>query len=322
VERLKEILGVDNKPTYKVWGEFSKKILKPAIKEINEKTDIVVDFEKIKGSYGRVEELVFYVTQKKKALVATIPFRLSELLEILVEDKALEVSLGELIEALLTLKRVNPAIALWFMLHYPKGEARLYAWKHIQLTEASQDIKHPDKFLESLIKDKNPDLDWLLDQRTKDLIRKELEKLAGRETGVETKTRKLNELDLLIEEIEDLKFLMLPYEEEIAKELGIDNIDEYLDTLVKKKSIKKLKQILEDIKKIFSQKKISKWITNFLNFNLGTGPHATAKTGKLAVRISFCVTFLITLFVSFFNHLIRYLIYNFWILRSFLYELL
>jgi len=78
-------------------------------------------------------------------------------------------------------------------------EARLYALEHIRLTEQNGKIKHPDKFLESLIKDKNPELDWLLDQRTKDLIYEELEKIAGREL------QKQKELEKLITEITELK---------------------------------------------------------------------------------------------------------------------
>jgi hypothetical protein len=53
------------------------------------------------------------------------------------------------------------------------------------MTETNPAIKDADRFLVSLIKDKNPQLDWLLDQRTKDLIRKELEGLAKAEKSDE-----------------------------------------------------------------------------------------------------------------------------------------
>jgi len=148
----------------------------------------------------------------------------------------------------LTLKRVNPAIALWFVLHYPEGEARLYAWKHIQLTEASKDIKHPDKFLESLIKDKNPDLDWLLDQRTKDLIRKELKKILGRENqppkGEKEKSvendREMEELLLQLEEIKPLMQLLF---DDIQKEFKVDNLRDFLKSLEKDKEL--LKRVID-----------------------------------------------------------------------------
>jgi len=249
VEELKKLLGADT-PGYKYWSQFYERVLKPAVEDINKHTDLIVSFEPLKGPHGKVVKVRFEIKSKKYLLE---PNKLAKvILEIVnsFNETGEDLTLQEFATVLLSLERVNPAVALWFLLHYPEGEARLYAWKHIQLTEASKDIKHPDKFLESLIKDKNPDLDWLLDQRTKDLIRKELKKLAEKET----KTQEQSELDLLIEEIENLKFSMLPYEGEIAKELGIDNIEKYLDTLVKERNIKELKQVLENIKKILSQK--------------------------------------------------------------------
>jgi len=120
LDRLKKILGVEDKPTYKIWGEFWKKILKPALEEINEKTDIRVEIEKVRGNYGRVEGIIFHISRKKEALTSRITPR--RLLEILASDKALNVSVEELAEALLSFERVNPAVAIWFLLHYPKGD--------------------------------------------------------------------------------------------------------------------------------------------------------------------------------------------------------
>jgi len=163
-------------------SDIKNKYLDPAVKEINEKTSLRVEMRPIRrGRGGKIIGFhfkVWEIVSPKGGLAEKV----RELIETLAKDEALEVSPKELTEALLSLQRVNPATALWFMLHYPEGEARLYAWKHIEMTELNDQIKYPDKFLESLLIHKREELNWLLDQRTKDLIRKELEKLAQGET--------------------------------------------------------------------------------------------------------------------------------------------
>jgi len=238
---------------YKDWKHFNQDVLKPAIKEINEKTNLEVSYKTFRGSNRRVSRILFKISEKK-FLPKHYTFPQEELEKVLknlivsFQKVGEEITLKEFAMVLLNLERINPAVALWFLLHYPEGEARLYAWKHIQLTENSGDIKYPDKFLESLIKDKNPELDWLLDQRTKDAIRRELEKIAGEEF------QKQKELNQLIAEITELKYSIPFYEGELAQKLGVESVGEYLSSLVAKKDVEKLKQTIETIKRFLSEK--------------------------------------------------------------------
>jgi len=129
LDRLRDILGISDKPTYRMWGAFLKKILIPSLEEINEKTDLIVDFETEKGPHGRVENLIFYI--KSKYLTPQIK-NLGDLLKNLVKSfnqAGEEITLKEFAMVLLNLKRINPAVAIWFLLHYPEGEPRLYAWE-------------------------------------------------------------------------------------------------------------------------------------------------------------------------------------------------
>ncbi len=236
--RLREILGVADKPTYKVWNDFWKKILKPSIEEINEKTDIEVKVETQKGAYGRVEALVFTIKNKRKHHSSIL-----EVVKQLAEDKALEVSPKELAEVLLSLERLNPATALWFMLHYPEGEPRLYAWEHIKMTEQNAKIKYPDRYLESLIRDKDESLDWLLDQRTKDTIKEELKKLVEKgEKGEKPQTDR--EMEKLLNRLEEIKPLVRLYYDQIAQYFGTDNLREFLNDLIEKGDKERLEEFI------------------------------------------------------------------------------
>lgn len=48
----------------KAWREFNRSILKPAINEINETTNMSVEIGYVKGSHGKVQEVKFYVQYK------------------------------------------------------------------------------------------------------------------------------------------------------------------------------------------------------------------------------------------------------------------
>ncbi len=62
LENLKELLGID-KNAYKAAYEFDRKVLKPAKKEINTHTDIIIDYKKIKKG-RRIAEIEFTVHPK------------------------------------------------------------------------------------------------------------------------------------------------------------------------------------------------------------------------------------------------------------------
>lgn len=56
--------------TYKNWGNFRKKVLIPSIAEINEKTDIIVDFQPLtKGRGGKIVGVKFLVQYKQDVIV-------------------------------------------------------------------------------------------------------------------------------------------------------------------------------------------------------------------------------------------------------------
>jgi plasmid replication initiation protein len=239
LEKLRQILGVENKPTYKIWGAFLSKILIPSLEEINEKTDIWVNFETEKGAFGKVTSLIFTVTPKTQGEFKEDLPTLLERIVFSFRQGGEEITKEGFAKVLLSLRRLNPAVALWFLLHYPEGEARLYAWRHIEMTEQNPAIRDADRFLMSLIKDKNPQLDWLLDQRTKDLIRKELEKLVKPQEGKEE-----NGIEQLKREIsQTYKFLNEKYRNELKTALGVEDFNEYLQGLVREGNIEKLREV-------------------------------------------------------------------------------
>ena len=136
------------------------------------------------------------------------------------------------------------------MLHYPKGEPRLYAWEHIKWVELTTKIKYPDKYLESLIKDKEESLNWLLDQRTKDLIRKELEKIAKVEKANGNNSRQDAEIEKLINRIRELRALIYLFYDEIAKHFNAPDLQEYLNGLIEKGDAQKLKEFISYVEKL------------------------------------------------------------------------
>ena len=227
--------------SFKRWVDFNRKVLKPAVKEINEKTKYTLEYIPLKSG-RKVTEVRFIIKEKAFLPIFGKKIQLVDLLNAIVEDlRKVEgnIDLTSFAQSLLSLRRVNPAVALWFLLHYPEGEPRLYAWQHIRFTDQNFEIKHPDKFLESLIKDKNSELDWLLDQRTKDLIYRELEKIV--ESNKEDKTEDLN---TLVEEIiRKAKQLNKKYQKELKEKLKVSNFKEYLSKLVEIKNTEELRKV-------------------------------------------------------------------------------
>jgi plasmid replication initiation protein len=250
VDKLKSLLGISEEKSYRYWGAFAQKVLQPALDEINEKTDIKVKFETVKGKHGKVIEIIFYISSKSIHSGDWLK-NVEDLLKVLIKSfqKAGEkITLEELAEVLLSLERVNPATAIWFLLHYPEGEPRLYAWEHIQLTENSTKIKHPDKFLESLIKDKNPELNWLLDQRTKDLIKEELKKIAEEKVKEKNPAPKDKELQTLLKKLEEKKGLMQLYYEEIREVFSLPpnySLKDFYEKIISEGNKEKIKKLLE-----------------------------------------------------------------------------
>jgi len=69
LERFKEQFGY-NTSGYKLFSKFKEKVLEPAKKEINDKTDIIISYDRIgdnlEGARPRVKGLIFYITSKDK----------------------------------------------------------------------------------------------------------------------------------------------------------------------------------------------------------------------------------------------------------------
>ena len=63
VEQLRELLNADDKETYKTYKYFNNQVIKPAVQEINEQTDITVTY-KPKKSGRSVEAVVFTIETK------------------------------------------------------------------------------------------------------------------------------------------------------------------------------------------------------------------------------------------------------------------
>jgi len=148
VEELKKLLGA-NTTGYKYWTQFYERVLKPSVEDINRKTDLHAQIKPIKGPHGKVVKIEFKVQSKSPHLNSSRIYKIISDLVASFRQGGEEITEQQFIKVLLSLNRVNPATALWFLLHYPEGEARLYAWKHIEMTETNPAIKDADRFLVS-----------------------------------------------------------------------------------------------------------------------------------------------------------------------------
>jgi plasmid replication initiation protein len=64
VGKLKSLLGVGNTKIYRYFGEIKRRILKISMREINEKTDLIMSFSEIKEKNKKVVAIKFKITQK------------------------------------------------------------------------------------------------------------------------------------------------------------------------------------------------------------------------------------------------------------------
>lgn len=81
IENLKEILGINEE--YSRFYDFERYVLKPAREEINEKTDIFIDYEKIKEG-RRIGKIVFEIYSKQPECEET------KVIEALYSDEEIE----------------------------------------------------------------------------------------------------------------------------------------------------------------------------------------------------------------------------------------
>lgn len=188
---------------YKHISDFKKYVLKPALEEINQKTSLSVEIKDIRrGLGGKTIAIKFKVRDTKRDITLSKflndeDFALKWLIKVLESlAKDLGVSYFQLLNELMELRRVKKGMALWYLLNFPRGEARLYAWKQVKITDMDKEIKVPDKFLEKLIIAHKKELNFLKDERVEALINKILKKLS--EKNLE------NENDISEDELREL----------------------------------------------------------------------------------------------------------------------
>ena len=175
IEKLKQVLNTPIKNK-----DFQSKLLIPAIKEINEKTSLKVEIEPIRrGRGGKIVGFRFRVEEEPRPEAATTK-ELVENLDVLkkwvrktIEQLAKELSVQQemrpidLVNTLLSLQRVSPAVAIWVLLHFPSAEGKLYALEQIKWVDTNLKLGLPEKFLQHGIQVPKKEFQFLWDERVK-----------------------------------------------------------------------------------------------------------------------------------------------------------
>jgi hypothetical protein len=213
IEELRFFLEVENE--YPNFNDLERFVLKPAVEEINEKTDLFVEYETKRRGEGdrgnKVIALIFKIKQKPqegikdlekylkekptedKLLLEEIKERIKTLLKELSKEiytypvwqfKRLDYydATGgeiELIDYLLQrFEKVNPATVLWYISHFPQNVDKGKALADALMVEKFEYIDNPEGFLRSKIAfNQKKELKFLLDARVQKLIRNLLEEI-------------------------------------------------------------------------------------------------------------------------------------------------
>jgi len=163
LERLKEIFGISKDARIEV---ISRDILKPSVKEINEKTSFRVDYKPIrKGRGGKIVAYTFTVDKKQTDWSKEV-FPQEELNSLLSQVK-----IPNLKEKLSTLTRLKKAIAIWYLLHFP-AELQDFAISQLESIDRDKNIRSPDAVVIRLIPEPKKEYQFLLDERVKLSIEK------------------------------------------------------------------------------------------------------------------------------------------------------
>lgn len=56
-----KLLEYEKKPKYKRWIDFYRRVIAPGIEEVNNFSDIYIEFETVKSAHGKIEHIIFYV---------------------------------------------------------------------------------------------------------------------------------------------------------------------------------------------------------------------------------------------------------------------
>jgi hypothetical protein len=213
IEEIRFFLEVENE--YRNFNDLEKRVLKPSVEEINEKTDLFVEYEKKRLGEGdrgsKVIALIFRIKQKPqegikdlekylkekptedKLLLEEIKAKIKTLLKELTKEiytypvwqfKRLDYydATGgeiELIDYLLEkFNKVNPATVLWYIAHFPQNVDKGKALADALIAEKFEYIDNPEGFLRSKIAfNQRKELKFLLDARVQKLIRNLLEEI-------------------------------------------------------------------------------------------------------------------------------------------------
>jgi len=226
IEELRFYLEVEDK--YKNhFGLFELYVLKPAVEEINTKTDLYVEYDTKRRGEGdrgsKVIALIFKIKQKPqegikdlekyleekptedKLLIENLKAKIKTLLKELAKGiftyptwqfKRLDYydATGgeiELIDYLLEkFEKVNPATVLWYIAHFPQNVDKGKALADALIAEKFEYIENPEGFLRSKIAtNQRKELKFLLDARVQKLIRNLLEDIKNELTQKEEKQK-------------------------------------------------------------------------------------------------------------------------------------
>ena len=287
-ENLLELLDLK-----KVTGQdLARKYIEPAVKEINEKTRLKVEVEQIRRGRGRGGKIVgfrFRVEEEPRPEEATtkdlvenfdvLKKWFKKTIEQLAEELSLhkQVSPAEIAQSLLSLKRVNPAVAIWFLFHYPKSEAKLYALEHIKLVDSHRKLELPERYLKHAIQTPKKELQFLWDQRVKHAVAPILEELKKeweekqkqepkepepKETESEQEVIEIRNpvVGILAREIlSEVEYLSEEEKQELKQELGIESFKDYLKKLILTEDILNLQKVRIAIGKVKPEQKKVAW---------------------------------------------------------------
>ena len=280
---LKKITGQDLRRDY----------IEPAVKEINEKTRLKVEAEPVRrGRGGKIVGFRFRVEEEPRLEEATTKdlvenFELlkkwfRKTIEQLAEELSLhrEVSPVDIVNSLLTLERINPAVAIWFLLHYPKSEAKLYAWEHIKLVDNHRKLELPERYLKHAIQTPKKELQFLWDQRVKHAVWSILEDLKKEWGGVQEQEPKETEKEEEEIEISNPLVKVLAWEitskvqrlseenkHKLKEKLGVESFRDYLKELLIREDFINLHKTLNIIEELLKEQPARVWGDDFDEFD-------------------------------------------------------
>ena len=275
--------------------DLREKYIEPAVKEINEKTRLKVEAEPVRrGRGGKIVGFRFRVEEEPRPEEATtkdlvenfdvLKKWFKKTIEQLAEELSLhkQISPAEIARSLLSLERINPAVAIWFLLHYPKSEAKLYALEHIKWVDSHPKLDLPNKYLQHSIQVPKKELQFLWDQRVKHAvwsILQELKKEWEEKQEQEPKERETQEEELdrikvrhplvkiLAREIlDEAKILVEEEKQKLKQELGVESFKDYLKQLILAEDViglQKVRTIIEKVRREYEKQALEKGIDPF-----------------------------------------------------------